>query len=65
MRPQIVRLFGVFVFMFALLIVFTSRWTVLDASSLQNNSLNKLALIEQLRIKRGQILADDGTVLAR
>ncbi|HEY1523627.1 MAG TPA: penicillin-binding protein 2 [Solirubrobacteraceae bacterium] len=65
MRPQIVRLFGVFVFMFALLIVFTSRWTVLDASSLQNNSLNKLTLIEDLRIKRGQVLADDGTVLAR
>jgi penicillin-binding protein A len=64
-RPQIIRLFGVLVFLFALLIVFTSRWTVLDASSLQNNSLNKLSLIEQLRIKRGRILADDGTVLAR
>ena len=65
MRPQIVRLFGVFVFLFALLIVFTSRWTVLDASSLQNNSLNRLALLQELRIKRGKILADDGTVLAR
>jgi peptidoglycan glycosyltransferase len=65
MRPQIVRLFGVFVFLFVLLIAFTSRWTVLDATSLQHNSLNKLAVIEQLRIKRGQILADDGTVLAR
>lgn len=65
MRPQIVRLFGVFVFLFALLIVFTSRWTVIDATSLQNNSLNKLPLIEDLRIKRGQLLADDGTVLAR
>lgn len=65
MRPQIVRLFGVFVFLFALLIVFTSRWTVLDASSLQNNTLNKLPLIQDLRIKRGHVLADDGTVLAR
>ena len=65
MRPQIVRLFGVFVFLFALLIVFTSRWTVLDATSLQNNTLNKLPLIEDLRIKRGAVLADDGTLLAR
>ena len=65
MRPQIVRLFGVFVFLFGLLVVFTSRWTVIDASSLQNNTLNKLPLIQDLRIKRGQVLADDGTVLAR
>jgi penicillin-binding protein A len=65
MRPQIVRLFSVFVFLFALLIVFTSRWTVLDATSLQNNTLNKLPLIQDLRIKRGAVLADDGTVLAR
>ena len=65
MRPQIFRLFGVLVFLFALLIVFTSRWTVIDATSLQNNSLNKLSLLSELRIKRGQILADDGTILAR
>jgi peptidoglycan glycosyltransferase len=65
MRPQIVRLFGVIVVLFALLVVFTSRWTVFDATSLANNSLNRLTLLAQLRIKRGQILASDGTVLAR
>ncbi len=65
MRPQIARLFGVLVFLFALLIVFTSRWTVIDATSLNNNTLNKLPLLQDLRIKRGQVLADDGTVLAR
>ncbi len=65
MKPQITRLFAVIVFLFAVLIVFTSRWTVIDASKLQNNSLNKLPLIQDLRIKRGQLLADDGTVLAR
>jgi peptidoglycan glycosyltransferase len=65
MRPQIVRLFGVIVFLFALLIVFTTRWAVIDATSLQNNSLNKLPLISELMIKRGEILAADGTVLAR
>ena len=65
MRPQIARLFGLIVFMFALLIVFTSRWSVIDASSLQNNSLNSLTLLKELRIKRGRILADNGLVLAR
>jgi len=61
---QIVRLFGVIVALFALLIVFTTRWTVIDASKLDNNSLNVRTLIDELKIKRGRILADDGTVLA-
>ena len=41
MNAPILRVYGVIVILFALLIVFTSRWTVLDASSLQNNTLNK------------------------
>jgi peptidoglycan glycosyltransferase len=65
MRPQIIRLFGLIVFLFAVLVVFTTRWSVIDATTLQNNSLNRLTLLGELRIKRGQILADDGTVLAR
>ncbi len=65
MRPQIARLFGLIVFMFALLIVFTSRWSVIDASSLANNPLNRLTLLKELRIKRGQIVADNGLVLGR
>jgi peptidoglycan glycosyltransferase len=63
--PQITRLFGLIVVLFALLVVFTTRWTVIDASKLNNSSLNHLTLIQELRIKRGKILADDGTVLAR
>jgi penicillin-binding protein A len=63
-RP-IVRLFGVIVFLFALLVLWTSRWTVFEASSLQNNPLNVRTLLDELRIKRGQILAADGTVLAK
>jgi peptidoglycan glycosyltransferase len=63
--PQITRLFGLIVELFALLVVFTTRWTVIDASKLNNSSLNHLTLIQELRIKRGKILADDGTVLAR
>lgn len=65
MSAPIGRLFAVIVVLFALLVVFTTRWTVIDASSLNNNSLNRLTLVSQLRIKRGRILANDGTVLAR
>ena len=65
MNPAIVRLFAVVVGLFALLILFTSRWTVLDASSLNSNSLNARPLIDDLRTDRGRILADDGTVLAQ
>jgi peptidoglycan glycosyltransferase len=63
-RP-IVRLFGLVALLFALLIAFTSRWTVFEASSLRNNPLNARTLLEQQRIDRGPILAADGTVLAR
>src|ERR1700677_1626182 len=63
-RP-IVRLYGLVVLLFALLIAFTSRWTIFEASSLRGNPLNARALLEQERIARGPILADNGEVLAR
>jgi peptidoglycan glycosyltransferase len=63
-RP-IVRLYGLVFLLFALLIAFTSRWTVFEASSLRANTLNQRGLLQQLRIDRGEILAADGTVLAR
>ena len=65
MSAQIIRLFAFIAALFALLIVFTTRWTVIDKSSLDNNSLNHLTLIQELKIRRGRILADDGTVLAK
>ncbi len=65
MNRPIVRLYGLVVLLFALLVAFTSRWTVFEASSLRDNSLNKRGLLEQERIDRGRILAADGTVLAR
>ena len=64
MNGPILRLFGVIVVLFALLIVWTTRWTVIDAKSLNNNPLNHRTLVDALQIKRGRILADDGTVLA-
>jgi peptidoglycan glycosyltransferase len=63
-RP-IVRLYGLVVVLFAVLIGFTSRWTIFEASSLRTNPLNKRGLLQQQRINRGEILAADGTVLAR
>jgi penicillin-binding protein A len=65
MNGPILRLFGLVVVLFALLIGWTSRWTVFEASSLNNNPLNARTLIDELKIKRGRILAADGTVLAQ
>jgi peptidoglycan glycosyltransferase len=65
MNGPIVRVFGTIVVLFAVLVVFTSRWTVFDAKSLNDNPLNHRTLIDELRIKRGRILASDGTVLAK
>jgi peptidoglycan glycosyltransferase len=63
-RP-ILRLYGLVVLLFLLLLAFTSRWTVFEASSLRGNRLNARPLLEQQRIDRGRVLAADGTVLAR
>ncbi len=65
MNRPILRLYMLVLVLFALLVAFTSRWTVFEASSLRENPLNKRALIEQERVQRGAILAADGTVLAR
>ena len=64
MNRPIVRLYGLVVVLFALLVGFTSRWTIFQASSLRENSLNKRTELEQERVDRGRILAADGTVLA-
>jgi penicillin-binding protein A len=63
-RP-IIRLYGLIVLLFALLVAFTSRWTIFEASSLRGNGLNARRILEQERIDRGRILAADGSVLAR
>jgi len=63
-RP-IIRLYGLVVVLFALLVAFTSRWTIFEASSLRESKLNVRPVLEQQRIDRGAILSADGTVLAR
>ena len=64
MNRSIVHLFALFTLLFAVLVVFTSRWSVLEAESLEDNSANRRPLLEQQRIPRGLILARDGTVAA-
>jgi peptidoglycan glycosyltransferase len=62
---QIVKLFVLIAVLFAVLIAFTSYWSVFDAKALKDKEANKRPLLEQQQIKRGRILAADGTVLAR
>ncbi|HKT83566.1 MAG TPA: penicillin-binding transpeptidase domain-containing protein [Solirubrobacterales bacterium] len=65
MNRQIVKLFAFIVALFAVLIGFTSYWSVFDAKALKEKNANKRPLLEQQQIKRGRILAADGTVIAR
>jgi penicillin-binding protein A len=62
---QIVKLFGFIVVLYALLFGFTSYWSVFDADSLEANTANRRPLLEEQRIDRGDILAADGSVIAR
>jgi peptidoglycan glycosyltransferase len=63
-RP-ILRLFGLIVLLFALLVAFTSRWTIFEATALRENPLNARSLLQQQRVARGPLLAANGSVLAR
>lgn len=64
MNRPIARVFILVLVMFAALIAYTSRWTVFDATALQDNKLNARTLLETLDIRRGTIYAADGTVIA-
>jgi penicillin-binding protein A len=65
MNRQIVKLFGLVVALFAVLIGFTSYWAVFEAEALKEKTANKRPLFEQQQIERGKILAADGSVIAR
>jgi peptidoglycan glycosyltransferase len=64
MNAPIIRLFGLFLLLFAVLVAFTSRWTVFEAEALRDNPHNRRVLFEEERIKRGIIRAADGRILA-
>jgi peptidoglycan glycosyltransferase len=65
MNAPIGRLFMVTVLLFAVLVAFTSRWTVFQADALRDNPKNRRELLEDQRIHRGVIRAGDQTLLAR
>src|SRR3954471_8606626 len=65
MNTAILRLFGVVVVLFAVLVAFTSRWTLFEAKALRDNKLNRRQVLQEQRIPRGEIKAAHGTVLAR
>ena len=65
MNRQIIKLFGFLLVLYALLFGFTSYWSIFDADSLKANQANRRPLLEEQTIKRGDILASDGSVIAR
>ncbi len=65
MNRQIIKLFAFIVVLFGVLVGFTSYWSVFDAKALKEKEANKRPLLEQQQIRRGRILADDGTVIAK
>ncbi|MGN6557210.1 MAG: peptidoglycan D,D-transpeptidase FtsI family protein [Solirubrobacterales bacterium] len=65
MNKQIVKLFAFIVALFAVLVGFTSYWSVFDAKALKEKEVNRRPLLEQQQIRRGRILAADGTVIAK
>lgn len=65
MNRPIVRLSVLVALLFGLLLAFTSRWTLFEAASLRASRLNARAELARARVDRGEIVAADGTVLAR
>ncbi len=65
MNTPIRNLYLVVVGLFALLLGFTSWWTVFHDEPLRTSAQNNRDLIRAERVPRGKIVAADGTVLAR
>jgi peptidoglycan glycosyltransferase len=65
MNRPVLRLYGLVVVLFGVLVAFTSRWTVFEAEALRDNELNKRELLQEQKIRRGTIRSADGEVLAR
>jgi peptidoglycan glycosyltransferase len=62
---QITQIFGLVLFLFTLLIGFTSWWSVVRAQDLEQNTANRRTLLEEQRTPRGALFARDGTRLTR
>jgi penicillin-binding protein A len=64
-NAPVARLFVLILVLFAVLVGFTSRWTVFEAEALRDNPNNRRELLAEQLIKRGIIRADNGELLAR
>ena len=64
MNAPITRLFVGVLVLFALLVGFTSNWSVFDAEELEAKTANKRPLLEAQQIERGRILSSDGELIA-
>ena len=64
MNAPIVRLYVGVLLLFALLVGFTSNWTVFDADELEAKTANKRPLLEARQIERGKIFSSDGELIA-
>ena len=65
MNVAIARLFTFFLVLFLVLVGATTWWTTVGAKGLRDNTNNKRAELNDLKIKRGTITAADGLVLAK
>ena len=65
MNRQILQLYTLVALLFGVLVFATSWWTVIAADGLNDNTANRRPLLEDLRVPRGDILARDGSLLAR
>ncbi|HSI81870.1 MAG TPA: penicillin-binding protein 2 [Solirubrobacterales bacterium] len=64
MNRPIVHIFAFSLLLFGLLVAWTSRWTVFEASELEANNLNRRGLIAEQQIRRGSITTVDGVLVA-
>jgi len=63
-KAPIMRLYGVVVVLFAVLIGFTSYWSVFEAEALRNQPANRRDELQEQRIRRGIIRTADGKLIA-
>jgi peptidoglycan glycosyltransferase len=64
-NAPITRLYVLVLVLFATLVAFTSYWSVFAADDLRNHVANRRPLLEEQRIKRGEIGTTDGVLVAR
>ena len=64
MNTPITRLYIGVLILFALLVAFTSNWSVFDAEELEAKTENKRPLLEAQQIERGKIFSADGELIA-